>query len=222
MDRINSIFLEEALTATSIVFKGDTAAAPSREGTDRYLNALATTLQNLGGKANTVRNNIACPISFEERHPLDFAGHMARWATFHTAIEIQKHHPRLLETYQTLGGSSVETPEAMRKWYTDVQQAAKITFLHFKIDAALSAMAADDASKRTCKLARHNFFAKLHPRRIWLHVKALRNMDRLDPEDFSRQIGPLRCEGSEDEVVRGRDVCAGDLSAALLFTIGRD
>ncbi|KAK4494468.1 hypothetical protein PRZ48_014766 [Zasmidium cellare] len=205
VDLINSLFLEEALPTKSIVFKRDTVAA---RAIHKYLED-----PRPGFKAacrnDTDKSWAAGPMQFEiltlpieDQHPLDFAGHMARWVTFQIAIEIEKHHPRLLELYQSLGGSAIETPRGMQQWYNDVQQSAKITFFDIKIDSALSAMALDAGSKRQCKIARMIFLATLRPRFIWLFIKALRNLDKLDPDDFARLRTPLQCEGVEDEVVR--------------------
>ena len=117
---INSLVLEEAMTATSVTYKGSTAMARAIRGyledtrpgfktvhgndsaRRRYLAVLETALRTLGGTATTYFDTV--PLLSVERHPWDYAGHMARWVAFATAFEILDYHPRLMEYYHSLGG----------------------------------------------------------------------------------------------------------------------
>jgi hypothetical protein len=232
---INSLFLEEAMTVTSVTYKGRAAIARAIRGyledtrpgfkvvhgdnsaRRRYLGVLETALRTLGGTASTTFDSV--PLPSVERHPWDYAGHMARWVAFSTAFEILDRHPRLMEYYRSLGGrlSTVqhhnpsthgvgahsELPDTAKlRWLEDVEQAGKIVFLHIKIDSALSAIAASRDEKRRCKTVRQQFYASLHPRRIWMYIKVIRNLASFDANDFERQIKPLQCEGPEDDVIR--------------------
>lgn len=230
---INSIFLEEAMTASSVTYKNDSAMVRATQkyledtrpgfkvvhGTDSarrvYLGALEKALDILGGTARLSFDMV--PVVSVEPHPWDYGGHMARWVAFQTAFEILDQHPRLMEYYRTLGGRltteqyhkpstlgtgipTMRANVASLRFYEDVEQAGKITFLHIKIDSALSVANGD--VKRRCKMVRQQFFASLHPRRIWLYIKVLRNLKSFDANDFTRQIRPLQCEGPEDEAIR--------------------
>lgn len=212
---INSVFLEEATTATTVTYKSKTAAMngirtyleEARPGfkaayTDdspmyRHIHALETALQKLGGTART--HFTPTPLPFLESHPLDYAGHMSRWVTFYVAVEIWEKLPELKKCYQQLGGPS---EMGLERWY-DMEQAGKVLFLHIKIDSALSMVAATDATKQQCQFARQEFFASLHPRIVWLYVKGLRNLNKFDENNFERLVHPLQCKGLEDDVARG-------------------
>ena len=232
---IDSLFLEEAISATSISYKSSTAIARAirayledpragfkivydeNSARRRYLQALETALQTLGGTVHTIINDVRLP--FMKPHPLDYGGHMARWVAFHTAMEIRGQHPQLMKCYRLLG-DSVSTMQQQNsqelgdgkagndtrtvdlRWVEDIEQAGKIAFLHIKIDSALAAIAANRDAKRRCKEVRRNFFASLHPRFIWMYMKVLRNLDKFDTNNFIQQIRPLECAGPEDKIVQ--------------------
>jgi hypothetical protein len=44
----------------------------------------------------------------------------------------------------------------------------------------------------------------LPPRSIWVYVKVMRNLRKLNPRDFNYLVAPLEHAGPEDEVVKSK------------------
>lgn len=221
IDLINTIFLEEAVAAKSVVYRSDAVAARSikaylesprpgfkmihEQAPDRqaYLIALEAALGSFGHHAKTQVSALSMPQIVQ--HPLDYGDHMARWVAFVTAAEIRTQHPRLMSLSNILEGSlDSRSGTVPRRWVTTAEQAGKIAFLHIKTDSALNRMRAARTTKIWCKETRQAFFATLQPRYIWLYIKVLRNLDKFDTDDFTKQKRPLVCEGFEDLVVLGK------------------
>ena len=183
-----------------------------------YLKALENALHALGGTANTVRNIVSMPNFY--RHPLDYSTHMSRSVVLSVASEIAEKYPRLAHDYHLLGGTlppqapsrqsnkrerfiTLEDWSSSVKYLEDVDQSGKILFLHIKIDSALSASGLKRGEKSQYKVDRQIHFASLHPHYIWLHIKALNNLENFDKKSFE-QIRPLECQGPMDEVVSSK------------------
>jgi hypothetical protein len=221
---INTLFLEEATSARTIVYRRRSVVARAirdyledpRPGLktltgigsprERYLRALENALRSLEPSGLRVQTISHKPLPSLFTFPLDYRTHHAHWTLLHLIGQMSpENNTDFMRCYRALGGSTDKDRHGVRRhWIEDMQQGGLIAFFHIKTDRALRDLHLDTETRIRCKAMRQAFFATLRPRSIWMYVKVMRNLAKLSPRDLKFLIAPLQCEGREDEVVRSK------------------
>jgi hypothetical protein len=223
VDKINTVFLEDAPPASTIVYQHATAAARAirayledprptlkiLDGNDspreQYLRALERALRSLEGDDVPIKTISRRSPPLNRSFPLDYAGHHTRWTALRVGEEMfdKPEHSDLMQLYRNLGGSTApDVYGAQTRWVEDLEQAGLIACFHTKIDRELKNLGLSLEEKDACKRVRRAFFTTLRPRSVWMYLKVFRNLEKFGMEDYRVQVAPLQCSGPEDVMVR--------------------
>jgi hypothetical protein len=225
INTINTLFLEEASFAETIIYRRASAIARAIRDyledpqpglkvlhgigspREKYLKALETALRSLEPKGLRVRTVSHRSAELAFSFPLDYKTHHAHWTLLHL---IGQRSPEddstdFMRYYRALGGKTEKDESGLRlQWIHDMEQGGLIAFFHIKTDRALRDLRLDSGTRIRHKATRQRFFMTLPPRSIWVYVKVMRNLRKLNPRDFNYLVAPLEHAGPEDEVVKSK------------------
>ena len=75
-----------------------------------------------------------------------------------------------------------------------------MTLMRVKVDTILSYFRFRQSDKVRVRQNLYDLYATLPAERIWLYVKVLRNLPKLNPNDFTADLSELELDGKENEM----------------------